>query len=132
MPLPAWRRRSLPRGACHHEGTPFLFPRQDAEAPFNGMGIRMVRNKENYIFMEGGAITGGNGLAVLQGSGGTMNKSVGGEAGFNAMSFQLAETGLTFSSDLKNFNFINVQGSPLPRKPPLSWEIRPSPWIKLP
>lgn len=87
----------------------------------NGTGIRIVSDKENYISMEGGTITGGSGQAVIMGSGddvfsysgGTVNGSVDGGAGFNTMVFQLAETDLVFSSDLKNFNSIRIQGSSL-------------------
>ncbi len=87
----------------------------------NGTGIRIVSDKENYISMEGGTITGGSGEAVIMGSGddvfsysgGTVNGSVDGGAGFNTMVFQLAETDLVFSSDLKNFNSIHIQGSSL-------------------
>lgn len=87
----------------------------------NGTGIRIVSDKENYISMEGGTITGGSGQAVIMGSGddvfsysgGTVNGSVDGGAGFNTMVFQLAETDLVFSSDLKNFNSIHIQGSSL-------------------
>lgn len=89
----------------------------------NGVGIRIVSDKENYISMEGGTISGGSGQAVIMGSGddvfsysgGTVNGSVDGGAGFNAMIFQPAETALTFSSDLKNFSSISIQGSPLSR-----------------
>ncbi|MCD8063524.1 hypothetical protein [Akkermansia sp.] len=87
----------------------------------NGVGIRIVSGKENCIFMEGGTITGGSGHAVIMGSGddmfsysgGTVNGSVDGGAGFNTMVFQPMETDLTFSSDLKNFHSISIQGSPL-------------------
>lgn len=87
----------------------------------NGTGIRIVSDKENYISMEGGTITGGSGQAVIMGSGddvfsysgGTVNGSVDGGAGFNTMVFQLAETDLVFSSDLKNFNSIHIQDSSL-------------------
>lgn len=87
----------------------------------NGVGIRIVSGKENYISMEGGSIAGGSGQAVIMGSGddvfsysgGTVNGSVDGGAGFNTMIFQLAETDLTFSSDLKNFSSISIQGSTL-------------------
>lgn len=87
----------------------------------NGVGIRIVSDKENYIFMEGGAITGGSGQAVIMGSGddvfsysgGTVNGSVDGGAGFNTMIFQLGETDLAFASDLKNFHSISIEGSSL-------------------
>lgn len=87
----------------------------------NGVGIRIVSDRENCIFMEGGTITGGSGQAVVMGSGddvfsysgGTVNGSVDGGAGFNTMVFQPAETDLTFSSDLKNFHSISIQGSSL-------------------
>ena len=87
----------------------------------NGVGIRIVSDRENCIFMEGGTITGGSGQAVVMGSGddvfsysgGTVNGSVDGGAGFNIMVFQPAETDLTFSSDLKNFHSISIQGSSL-------------------
>lgn len=87
----------------------------------NGVGIRIVSGKENYISMEGGSIAGGSGQAVIMGSGddvfsysgGTVNGSVDGGEGFNTMIFQLAETDLTFSSDLKNFSSISIQGSTL-------------------
>lgn len=87
----------------------------------NGVGIRIVSDKENYIFMEGGTITGGSGQAVIMGSGddvfsysgGTVNGSVDGGEGFNTMIFRPADTDLTFSSDLKNFNSISIQGSSL-------------------
>ena len=87
----------------------------------NGVGIRIVSDRENCIFMEGGTITGGSGQAVVMGSGddvfsysgGTVNGSVDGGTGFNTMVFQPAETDLTFSSDLKNFHSISIQGSSL-------------------
>lgn len=84
----------------------------------NGVGIRIVSDKENSIAMNGGLISGGSGNAVIMGSGndtftyagGIIEGSVDGGGGSNTMIFRGAEgQDMTFHADLKNFNSIRIE-----------------------